>query len=80
MNDWKCRFRLLIVQTLVENAVKHGIAELPRGGTITIQALYSERELEICILNTGQIAKHYPREGQNIGVMNTRERLSVALW
>jgi sensor histidine kinase YesM len=67
----------LIVQTLVENAVKHGIAELPKGGTITIQAQYKENALEICILNTGQIAKHHFREGQNIGVANTRERLSL---
>ena len=67
----------LIVQTLVENAVKHGIAELPKGGTITIQAQYKENALEICILNTGQIMKHHFREGQNIGVANTRERLSL---
>lgn len=67
----------LVVQTLVENAVKHGIAELPKGGTITIQARYKDNVLEICILNTGQITKHHVREGQNIGVANTRERLSL---
>jgi two-component system, LytTR family, sensor kinase len=67
----------LIVQTLVENAVKHGIAELPKGGTITVRAHFNRSALEIYVLNSGQIAQQHSREGQNIGIANTRERLSL---
>jgi sensor histidine kinase YesM len=67
----------LIVQTLVENAVKHGIAELPKGGTITIRVSFNGSALEIYVLNSGQITQQHSREGQNIGIANTRERLSL---
>ncbi len=71
----------LIVQTLVENAIKHGIAELPKGGTVSVQAHFKDNTLEIVILNTGQIAQHKLSENkqasQNIGITNTRERLSL---
>lgn len=67
----------LVVQTLVENAVKHGIANLPKGGTITIQSRRTPEHLSIAIINTGQLAAHNATEGQRLGIANTRERLSL---
>ncbi len=67
----------LVVQTLVENAVKHGIACLPKGGIVTILSSSTPHNIEICILNTGQITKQSFCEGQNLGIANTRERLSL---
>ncbi|MDR1990458.1 MAG: histidine kinase, partial [Acidobacteriaceae bacterium] len=37
----------LLVQTLVENAVKHGISRQPRGGSITIEAKIIDKTLSI---------------------------------
>ena len=41
----------MLLQTLVENAVKYGIAQLPEGGEILIQASCSDRILRIQVTN-----------------------------
>ena len=60
----------MMVQHLVENAVKHGIAQVPEGGVIHIAAIVSEY-LHIKITNPGHIA----RNGNGTGLDNTRQRL-----
>ena len=66
----------MILQTLVENAIKHGISNLTEGGIITIKTTVLKNEkLQIEISNSG----HYnpdatPQSGY--GIKNTRDRLA----
>jgi hypothetical protein len=66
----------MILQTLVENALKHGIAPLPSGGEILIRAALQDGGLLLEVENTGQIAAPKPGATQ-VGLANTRERLRI---
>ncbi|HEY0152490.1 MAG TPA: histidine kinase [Longimicrobium sp.] len=67
----------MVLQPLVENAVKHGIA--PRGGTgrVAISARRSGEwlELEVADDGAGPQAAVAPRAGGGVGTSNTRARL-----
>jgi len=62
----------LILQPLVENAVRHGIANIAAAGTIEVEADKVGDRLHVRIRNSGTLAAE-PVEG--IGIRNTRERL-----
>jgi two-component system LytT family sensor kinase len=62
----------LILQPLVENAVRHGIAKMAAPGTISVEAHRVDERLHLRIRNSGTLAAA-PVEG--IGIRNTRERL-----
>ena len=62
----------MMLQHLIENAVKHGIAKSSEGGEIHIGAIVSEH-LHIKVTNPGHIAKN--RNGT--GLNNTRHRLRL---
>jgi signal transduction histidine kinase len=67
----------LILQPLVENAIRHGIAPRPETGHIEIRARREDGELRVDVMDDGPglpsdpIAR--PREG--VGLANTRARL-----
>ena len=66
----------MLVQTLVENAVKHGIGARTEGGEIVIRATIRNGALSIDVVNSGQLSA--PREGATqIGLQNARERLRL---
>lgn len=68
----------LMLQTLVENGIKHGISNLKEGGTIKLQTFVEDGFMHIHIRNTGQYMN-----GQNIGpgrgfgLKNTEQRLKL---
>lgn len=62
----------LILQPLVENAVRHGIARMSSPGTIEVEADRVGERLHIRVRNSGTLVGE-PIEG--IGIKNTRERL-----
>ncbi|WP_044564176.1 sensor histidine kinase [Azospirillum sp. B4] len=62
----------LLIQPLVENAVRHGIAPLPTGGTITLTARMAEGHLHLTVRDDGA-GGGAVREG--IGLTNSRRRL-----
>jgi sensor histidine kinase YesM len=65
----------LILQPLVENAVRHGIAPLHEGGRITVSAARTEDRLVLAVEDDGAgIRDGQPREG--VGLRNTRARLA----
>lgn len=66
----------LMVQTLVENGIKHGIAHLPKGGNLIIQADESSGELTITIINSGQYDP-FREADTGFGIENTKERLRL---
>ncbi len=66
----------MLVQTLVENALKHGIRARTEGGEIVIRAWIENGALAMEIVNSGQLSA--PREGATqIGLKNARERLRL---
>lgn len=66
----------LMLQTLVENAVKHGISKLTDGGIIDLKAVARNGSLYIRIENSGKFEKN--RRGKaGIGLANTRKRLEL---
>jgi len=62
----------LVLQPLVENAIRHGIAKVVARGRITIRAYRDDTWLRIEVFNTGTLASDR-REG--VGLRNTLERL-----
>jgi sensor histidine kinase YesM len=66
----------LMIQTLVENGIKHGIATLKEGGRIHIKTTVKERHLEIEIRNNGNFQT---RNSNSIGygLLNTRKRIEL---
>lgn len=64
-----------ILQMMVENAVKHGISNLVKGGKISITAKHDNQGVTILVKNTGQIFKN--EETFGIGLENTKRRLDL---
>lgn len=66
----------LILQPLVENSVKHGIAHLIDGGTIAIRAACGKRSLTVTIENPCDPDR--PKgKGNRLGLENIRNRLQA---
>ena len=66
----------MLLQTLVENALKHGIAHLPEGGELRILASLERDSLALRVENSGDLAEPAPN-GTRIGLKNARERLRL---
>ncbi|MBI3229792.1 MAG: histidine kinase [Burkholderiales bacterium] len=70
----------MILQPLVENALKHGIANLMEGGTIRIHIAQQEHLLRISVENEvdlDQVTSNKPGR-RGIGLANVRQRLQNA--
>ncbi len=65
----------MMLQTLVENAVKHGISKSKSGGDISLSAAKQHGFLLIKIINTGRFEPK--EEHQGVGLENTRKRLEI---
>lgn len=65
-----------ILQTLVENALKHGISKLIDGGEVWIRTLESEMYYTIEVENTGKLVPS-TKNSTGIGISNTVRRLEL---
>lgn len=64
----------LILQPLVENAIRHGISTQPKGGTIDIIVWRKEDQLTLVVRDDGEgLKKDSP---WRVGLQNVRDRLS----
>jgi two-component system LytT family sensor kinase len=70
-----CMVPPMMLQTLVENAVKHGISTLKHGGEIHIDTFRINGSLHVEIKNTGQYDPLAIHDG--VGIENTVERLKI---
>jgi sensor histidine kinase YesM len=69
-------FPPMMLMTLVENAIKHGIDPLQGGGEIRVQAeLDAAKAIDVRVADTGQGLSH--SSGMGIGLQNIRERLAA---
>jgi two-component system, LytTR family, sensor kinase len=64
-----------IIQSQVENAIKHGISRLPGKGIILIEVFKLEETLCIRVKNTGKISSATPLTG--VGFKNSIHRLDL---
>jgi two-component system, LytTR family, sensor kinase len=70
------RVPTLILQLMVENAIKHGIAKRAQGGEIRIAASRSQDQLTLSVYNDGPAAR-WEKIDQGIGLSNMRTRLQA---
>jgi two-component system LytT family sensor kinase len=64
----------MMLQTLVENAIKHGISKQVGGGTVTIRSDFHDDFHELVILNTGHLNGGLVG-GDGFGLASTKNRL-----
>lgn len=69
----------MMVQTIVENGVKHGIAQLIEGGVIELKTSMQNNFLVISVRNNGQIRTSFDEliTKGGIGIKNTVKRLRL---
>lgn len=83
--SWETKIPFLILQPLVENAIKHGISKKEEGGTLKMKLRAENGMLECEISDTGVgmpqerveniFSAHVPARGNGIGIKNINERL-----
>ena len=66
----------MLLQTLVENALKHGIAHLPEGGDLKISGRMDAEGLLLEVANSGRLNGSHST-GTKLGLANARERLRL---
>lgn len=64
----------MMLQTLVENGIKHGVCKAKNGGSIRIVTSIDQGDLLIEIFNTGILGN---KDSGGVGLDNTSERLSI---
>ncbi|AUH52093.1 sensor histidine kinase [Chromobacterium sp. ATCC 53434] len=69
------RFPVMMLQTLVENAIKHGLEPKAEGGSIEIHAKVLDGKLRLEVRDDGAGFPELP--GQGMGLANIRERLAL---
>ncbi|GAB2867808.1 hypothetical protein GCM10027277_41140 [Pseudoduganella ginsengisoli] len=76
-----CRIPPFVLQPLVENAIKHGVAPYADGGDITIRAYRADDGLVLEVENKGRAAAGGAgasrRPGMGVGLANIRGRLEA---
>jgi two-component system, LytTR family, sensor kinase len=75
---YEARIPSLILQTLAENAIKHGIAKRAQGGEVRVAASRSDGMLHLTVYNDGPLLDregHAVKDG--IGLSNLRTRLKL---
>jgi hypothetical protein len=70
------RVPVMLVQTLVENGIKHGIAELPSGGTLRLSARVQNGTLTLTVENP-RPTKSSQVSDSGIGISNAAQRLRL---
>ena len=67
----------LMIQTLVENGIKHGISKLKEGGVIQVRTMIQNGDLVIQIRNSGRLVNGTKRGHDGLGIKNTIQRLKL---
>lgn len=70
-----CMVPPLMLQTLVENSIKHGISTLPEGGKLIIEGTRNTHFYELSVLNSGVYNPRKNKQSTHVGLQNTKKRL-----
>ena len=70
-------FPPMMLQSLVENAIKHGLEPKADGGTLTVSAEIVHGKLVLTVSDSGLGFGRAPTAGTGIGLDNIRERLKL---
>ena len=65
----------MMLQTLVENAIKHGISRQVKGGVVRVVAAFNNNHMELLVQNTGQLSTIINEDG--FGIKSTQDRLNL---
>ena len=65
----------MMLQTLVENAIKHGISKDVNGGEVKIISRFNNMDHELIVQNTGKLNGSYNSDG--FGIASTMDRLKL---
>jgi hypothetical protein len=71
------QFPPMILQSLVENAIKHGLEPKAEGGSLTLSADIANGNLRVTVADTGLGFGTGSRPGTGVGLANVRERLAA---
>jgi sensor histidine kinase YesM len=79
MNSDDFHIPALTIQPIVENAIKHGLMKLPRGGTINVVSYETDTDYCISVVDDGAgfDTSVLIDERKHVGLRNIRERLKV---
>jgi len=70
-------FPPMMLQTLVENSIKHGLEPKPEGGTLTLSADVVDGNLRVAVSDSGLGFGAAGLAGSGVGLGNVRERLAA---
>ncbi len=70
-------FPPMMLQSLVENAIKHGLEPKPEGGLLSVRAEVTHGKLAVTVADTGLGFGKAPTAGTGTGLSNIRERLQL---
>ena len=70
-------FPPMMIQSLVENAIKHGLEPKPEGGTLSVRAEILHGKLAVTVADTGLGFGKAATAGTGVGLNNIRERLQL---
>ncbi len=67
----------MMIQTLVENGIKHGVSKIPAGGKIEVKAFVEKENLKLQMINSGLITEEEILNAKGYGIKNTKQRLDL---
>ncbi len=70
-------FPPMMLQSLVENAIKHGLEPKPEGGALSVAAVVAHGKLMVSVADTGVGFGRAPTAGTGLGLSSVRERLKL---
>jgi two-component system LytT family sensor kinase len=80
-NTQKIEIPPMMIQTLVENGIKHGVAKRTEGGEIQLKSKLlstsNGSKLKIEIRNSGHFSEEQLKSSNGFGVSNTKHRLNL---
>ena len=70
-------FPPMMLQSMVENAIKHGLEGKEEGGTLKVRAEVAHNKLRVTVADNGLGFGAKPSTGTGLGLTNIRERLKL---
>lgn len=65
----------MIIQMIIENAIKHGVSNQVKGGLVFLKIIESDTHMDIEVSNTGKLV--HSESSTHIGLQNILERLQL---